>query len=208
MTQIGVLRPAAAREAIAALQLDDWMLTQLEQQPPKWRSAGDHLGLDRLYRAAVEAGFLEIRSTRVIALPERGMHDEAWVMTGLIALVAAHQRGVSNPSSDPLLGVLLALGFADARTVEDLVTWWGQSPANPFTRLSSDRLDPSQRAELSDALSRLNEAAIGWTLGYWRDTGIIREAGGRLTVTELGLDFTRVLIRLHDHDESSKEWDD
>ncbi len=207
VTAAGLLRPATAREAIADLELDDWMLTELGERAPTWRSAGDHLGLDRLYRGAVEAGFLDIRSTRVIAIPQTGTDDQGWVMTGLIALIAAYERGAGHLTSDPLLGMLLSVGLGDARTVEDLLTWWGHSPVNPLNRLVSDRLDPAQASELSQAVARANEAAIDWTLGYWRDTGIIHETANNLTVTELGLDFTRVLIRLHEHEESTGEWD-
>ncbi|MEO5610044.1 MAG: hypothetical protein ABIQ61_02870 [Ornithinibacter sp.] len=208
VTAAGLLRPATAREAIADLELDDWMLAELGERPPTWRSAGDHLGLDRLYRGAVEAGFLDIRSTRVIAIPETDTDDQEWVVTGLIALIAAYERVVGHLTSDPLLGMLLSVGLGDARTVEDVVAWWGHSPVNTLNRLVTDRLDPAQAAELSQAVARANEAAIDGTLAYWRDTGIIRERANTLTVTELGLDFTRVLIRLHEHEESSGERDD
>ena len=63
VTQTGVFRPAVARDAIAALGLDDWMVTELQAPPQPWRSAGEHLGLDRLHLFAVEAEFLEIRGT-------------------------------------------------------------------------------------------------------------------------------------------------
>lgn len=202
VTQTGVLRPAVAREAIADLGLDDWMLSHLGQQPSSWRSAGEHLGLDRLYLAAVQTGMLDVRSTRVLAVPERTLDDEGWVLLGISALVVARDRGAYTGSSASLLGVLLALEFGAARTAGDLAAWWRHAPANPYAQMRPDRLDGDQAAALAQALDRLSEAEVQWTLGYWRDTDIVREDRGELHVTELGLDFLRVLIRLHELEET------
>jgi len=215
VTQSGVLRPAVAREAIADLGLDDWLLTQLGEPPPTWRSAGEHLGLDRLYLAAVQAGMLEVRSTKVLAVPEGTLDDLDWVLKGISALVVARDRGAYAASAASLLGVLLALEFGEARTVGDLVAWWRHAPTNPYAQMNTGRLDTEQAAAFSETLDRLSEAAVRWTLGYWRDTDIIREKSGKLSVTELGLDLLRVLIRLHELEEdeafedgdASQDWD-
>jgi hypothetical protein len=215
VTQSGVLRPAVAREAIADLGLDDWLLTQLGEQPPTWRSAGEHLGLDRLYLAAVQTGMLEVRSTKVLAVPEGTLDDQDWVLKGISALVVARDRGAYAASAASLLGVLLALEFGEARTVGDLVDWWRHAPTNPYAQMNIIRLDTEQAAAFSQTLDALSEAAVRWTLGYWRDTDILREKSGKLSVTELGLDLLRVLIRLHELEQdeafedrdASQDWD-
>lgn len=198
VTKIGVLRPAAARKVIADLQLDEWMMSALGHPAPPWRSAGDHLGLDRLYTAALEAGFLELGPSKVVAVPERIRDDQQWVITGLILLAAAHERGRGRAASGLLLGLLLSLEFGTARTVEDLVDWWRHAPANIYTSLRTDGLDPEQQASFQVALDQYAADDIRRTLGYWWDAGIVTTARGRLRVTELGLDFTRVLIQMHD----------
>jgi len=208
VTQTGVLRPAVAREAIDELGLDDWMRTHLGGEPPTWRSAGEHLGLDRLYLAAVQAGLVEVRSTRVVAAAERVLDDQEWVLMGIGALVVARDRGEYAAPSASLLGVLLGLEFGESRTAEDLVAWWRRAPGNPYAGLRTDRLDAEQATAFAETLDSLSEAAVRWTLGYWRDTGIIHEERGRLHVTELGLDFTRILIRLHDLEEAGAFDDD
>lgn len=215
VTQSGVLRPAVAREAIVDLGLDEWMLSHLGEQPPTWRSAGEHLGLDRLYLAAVQTGMLEVRSTRVVAVPEGTLDDQDWVLKGISALVVARDRGAYAASAASLLGVLLALEFGEARTAGDLIAWWRHAPTNPYAQMRTDRLDTEQAATFAETLDRLSEAAVRWTLGYWRDTDILREKSGKLSVTELGLDFLRVLIRLHELEETeafedaddSQDWD-
>lgn len=117
---------------------------------------------------------------------------------GISALVVARDRGAYAASSASLLGVLLALEFGQARTAGDLVAWRKRSPGNPYAGMSTDLLDAEQAAAFAETLDLVSEAAIRWTLGYWRDTGIIREKRGELSVTELGLDLLRVLIRLHE----------
>lgn len=200
VTKIGVLRPATAREVIADLQIDEWMQAALGHPAPPWRSAGDHLGLDRLYGAAVIAGFLEVGPTKVVAAPERERDDEQWVITGLTLLVAAHERARGRAASGLLLGMLLALEFGTARTVDDLVAWWRHAPTNVLAGLMTDDLDAEQRSSFESALDEYADEDIRRTLGYWQDAGIVTTVRGRLRVTELGLDFTRILIQTHEAD--------
>ena len=124
------------------------------------------------------------------------MDDQAWAMTGLVALAAGYQRSQARYSADPLLGVLLALGFSDARTKEDLRVWWRKSPANPDVSIAARLSDAVPEGEWQEVTDRLGDLGLARALGYWRDASILTEECGGLAVTALGLDLTRVLIRL------------
>lgn len=50
------------------------------------------------------------------------------------------------------------------------------------------------------ALDEYADQDIRRTLGYWQDAGIVTTLRGRLRVTELGLDFLRILIRMHEEE--------
>lgn len=209
-TKSGMLRPAVARQAIADLGLDVWLTDDLGMSVPEWRSAGDHLGLDRLFLPAIQCELLEHRGARIVRGPisvsdvsgvpdgssaDDAMPDEAFVELAMVLLVSVFRRGSWSGSSGPLPGVLLSLAFQGVDNLDELRTWWRRAPANPLAHL--DEVD--EQPEAIAVRHRFSDESLDRCFAYWRDTGIWTESdSGRFAITELGRDFLRVIVGLMD----------
>ena len=192
-TASGYLKPASAREVIAELGLDEWMESVFGYAPVRWRSAGDHMGLERLLYPAERAELIEVTPTRIRLRP-RPQTDEDWTIIAVTALVALHERCSEMTSGQRLLTVMLAIHFADMRTPEKLRTWWRQSPANPFQSSLVDE-------QFQQVYDEMSDEAIDRVLKFWDDTHIWRTRGGRLELSELGLAMLPVLAHFVDPEE-------
>lgn len=209
VTKTGVLRPAVAREAIESLGLDDWIRTTLLREPDEWRSAGDHVGLDRLFMPAVAAGLLEVRGKRVVVGRPWPRAAKEQVISGITLLAGLHRRAEWDGSVQPLVGTMLGMIFADLTSVDRARDWWRTAPTNTFSLTGiDDGISAEDRAELEPVYTHLSDRRFDQMLAYWGDTGIWRESRGRITATELGLDFTRVLINLAMAEVEDDEFDD
>ncbi len=202
-TPDGYLRPAAAREAVAALQLDEWMVSALDSSLGTWDSAADHLGLDRLYTPAIVAGLLEVRGNRVLPKEPGPESDDDWSLAGIVALC-----GLSSVGEDPvglqlLMGVLVGLTFGDMHTVEDIYTEWSGSDADSMPHELPAGFD--DEAEFEALIDEATREDVDWMLAYWADTGIWRRLDDQLTITELGMELLRVLDRALTYEDDDLE---
>ncbi|MFN8099931.1 MAG: hypothetical protein U0Q21_16755 [Dermatophilaceae bacterium] len=202
-TKTGVLRPAYAREAIAALDLDEWTRSVLGQEPGGWRSAGEHSGLDRLFLAAVSADLLEVRGTKVVVGRPWPEDPRDQVMAGMLLLAGVRRRAEWDGTLKPLLGLMLGMIFGEFTTVSSARQWWRRAPANVW---KADPGSPDEDSpELADLFRRQSDEGFDKTVAFWSDTGLWRAQRGKIRATELGIDFTRVLVRLEELDEDDDE---
>ncbi len=202
-TKTGVLRPADAREAIAALDLDGWMRSVWGEEPPVWRSAGDHSGLDRLFLSAVSADLLEVRGTKVVVGRPWPEDPRQQVMAGMLLLAGVRRRAEWDRVFDSLLGLMLGMIFGDLTTWKRARQWWRSAPTNVW---SVERISREEGgADLVDLSGRMSDEHFDRMVAYWSDTGLWREQRGKIRATELGIDFTRVMVQLEELDDETYE---
>lgn len=208
LTSIGVLRPAAAREAYEALDLFSWeraharMFTDRHAVLPSsdaewdllrqsatrdWKSAADCEPLDRLWHACCVAGLIKVHSTVARATQGRPTSDREWWDLGLRLFIGLVTRD-SRESRDVLMGALLIPLAADdgAIPVGAVIEWWLER--NGFDRLVAERGQEDARfyREIyTDHVQRM--------LHTYDDAGLWTRADGWLTITEFGRDACRVL---------------
>ncbi len=206
VTGTGVLRPALARQAYDELGLWAWDRRSLEFRnrgplPPRlhdavqhhsrdgWRSAADCLALDRLWTPARQLGHLRLRGRRAWpggGLPEAAEEAGVHAMNHLLALCLwARDQGSLRPLPTVLL--LLAGPTARPRTVDELGDAWHRAPENSHG-YAPRWSQTSTNAELLRCLS------------VFGDTGLWIASDDDLFATELGFDFTRLLLDAIDHE--------
>lgn len=218
VTATGVLRLAPAREAYVALGLWDW-----EVQSYRWthdpdpvlsshvpspdqeavrdemlaglRSAADAFPLQRLWRACVFAGLIEVGKTKARATSEADpaltRSDDEWTSLGVAAVVTTLAIGAGWLPIDPLLRALLPfLGEGVERVTEgEVCDWWWSHPDNILSLLELEV--ESELRPVSDDTVR----ALLWRLD---DTGVWRREGEILHRTSLGTELAMTATNLMD----------
>lgn len=203
VTDIGVLRPAVAREAYSTLGLWEWDLADLRSMSNRpapealdrmkddwlhvWRSAAECFALDRLWVPALDAGLITLKgkvARRNPAAIPRG--DLEWSQLGHVLLLALRRR--SDPiHAAPLLGILLTLqsefGGGPA-TVERLRDWWWANPENTLREVLGDEMEQGRF---------LSDRTLDRSLFMFGDTGLWNRRGRRIVSTHLGWDFGLIL---------------
>lgn len=207
-TEIGVLRPAVAREAYDALDLWTWERewarangSMIPDTPEGealmartyqvWRSAADCLPLDRLWRSAVAAGLITIAGKRATRNADALPHtDHEWVVVGHELLIVLIEEAQHRLAFDPLLGALFSISarFGEPKTAAELRESWWNSPRNDI----ADALhgDPIGR-ELSDR-------TLDRCLAMFGDCGLWIVRHDQLVGTAFGWDFALLMINAYE----------
>ncbi|WP_109471845.1 hypothetical protein [Ornithinimicrobium cavernae] len=205
VTATGVLRLAPAREVYEALDLWAWDLESRrhsayaplpEDLPPEaedglrratlstLRSAADAVPLDRLWRACLATGLIELGKTTARAAPaadpRHPRDEEQWADLGARAITSLVPELAGVQGIDPLLRVLcpfLRVGV-DRVTVPEVKDWWWSHPANLFAAIPE--AEKAHVRHYSDGWVQ----SLLWDL---EDTGVWRREGETLHRTALGI---------------------
>lgn len=210
VTGTGVLRPAVAREAYAALDLWSWERTApvrykpvTPDTPPEveralaesalhsWSSAGDCLALDRLWYSCEGAGLITVGSRRAVRTDPVPGTDHASLMLGL-SLVMGQCLRLGRDDVEPLIGTLLVPGVADEESVplDAVRSWWD-------SRWAGGRGLGALNDELVKEIWR---DKLDFVLGMFDDCGLWRRDDTTIAITEFGRAFTVVLGNALDED--------
>ena len=203
VTATGVLRPAVAREAYAALDLWSWERTSPSRFNPVredvtpevdrllaenarqwWTSAGDCLPLDRLWYACEAAGLISVGSRRAVRSERRPSTDEEWLVFGM-SLVMGQCLRLGRDDVEPLIGLLLVPGVTEEGTVplDAVRAWWD-------SRWADGRgLGPST----NELVKEIWREKVDFALGMFDDCGLWRRDATTITITDFGRAFTVVL---------------
>lgn len=191
VTANGYLKPALAREIIDELGLDDWMKETFGYVPTRWRSASEHLGLDRLMVAVEIAGLVEVQRGKIVpaGLPTS---DETWAVTAIQAMFALADRAAGHVLGPELLDVLMVIHLDGFGTAQELKAWWRETALNPLSvqgfRGEGDR----------EVFDKFANQDIDKLLAFWKDTNIIRTRAGRLEVSALGMVLARAMLDIEE----------
>lgn len=204
VTSIGVLRPKFAREAYDAVDVFAW--ERLHDRtyrdvdlPPEawevmatnardyWTSAGDCIGLDRLWYACESAGLVRI-STTVAQRGNRPPDDDSdWLMLGLTLVFALVSR-FDQDRVHPLIGILLmGAVLEDGLVPVDAVKEWWRA------RRGFDQLVAARGLEDAEFYGQLYDGMVDFVLDMFDDTGLWVCDGDGLEVTDFGLELGVVL---------------
>lgn len=203
VTATGVLRPAVAREAYAALDLWSWERTsplragqRAEDVPPEvdrllaegaqhsWTSAGDCLALDRLWFACEAAGLIDIASRRAVRTDRRPTTDEEWLGLGA-TLVLGQCLRLGREDVEPLVGLLLVPGVTDEGSVplDAVRAWWD-------SRWAGGRgLGPP----VDELVKEIWRDKVDYVLDMFDDCGLWDRDDETIAVTDFGRTFTLIL---------------
>lgn len=194
--QNGWLTLCAARQAVDALDLDDWVRETLGDEPRIEEFVGEHEGLGRLFEPAVNGGFIDIRGARAYPTPALPASDEDWVYAAWALLLQAH-AWVSDVGCGPLvIGLLLNLMVRGPQSRDDLRTWWRSAPANDFEQLARMMASEPGGSDAVAATRMADRRRFDSTVNWWLDTNIWRESEGRVEITELGAALLEIFISM------------
>ncbi len=204
VTKTGVLRPAVAREAYAALGLAGWesqyRRSVLADKLPEtagplivdprehsWQSARDCVPLDRLWSGLDAAGLVRIGPLRAAQVPMRLETDLDWLALG-ITLVSGLTERAGFYSCEPLVALVLSLArVADASCdLAEYQRWWrarGQLGA-PEGSLTPD---------VDKLLGQIQDLRLNDVLAMYADTAIWVRDRDRVSLTDFGRQFAAFL---------------
>jgi hypothetical protein len=201
VTDIGVLRPAVAREAYVALDLWQWERTHGRPHYPDevlsnpetdrllaqtamqaWSTAADCDALHRLWFAAVSADLVEVRRTFARRLEGRGaVTDREWVQLAALLVVANAVR-MGGHAVEPLLGALMIANLdGDGASMAEIRDWW-------YSRI------PATTVGDEEFWQRLYDNRLDAVFDEFDDTGIWERDDTSLALTDLGRECTLALL--------------